>query len=202
MTARELLGSDHPLTRATRRFETACVHLLCGLAMLAGIAVFASGPVRPPELAAGIAGCVILGALAAIRWDSRRRRALEVIIAGHEDLPLNELEPVRRRLHDGRRRSQLASSLEGYLQRAEKWDRTLPRFRPVGNARLLMLYADTIREIARLLRADAVPRARGVALCEWLLTDGVTSPLFRNDSDALRRELGRIRFDLEATSQR
>jgi hypothetical protein len=43
-----------------------------------------------------------------------------------------------------------------------------------------------------------VPRVRGVALCERLLSDGVSSPLYRNDGEALRRELGRIRFALDA----
>ena len=63
--------------------------------------------------------------------------------------------------------------------------------------RLFAAHQELVREIASLLRADAVPRARGVALCEWLLTDGVSSPLYRSDGDALARELGRIRFDLE-----
>ena len=70
--------------------------------------------------------------------------------------------------------------------------------RPVGNMRLLLPHEHDVRDIARLLRADAVPRVRGVALCEWLLTDGVTSPLFRADGEAVRRELGRIRFALDA----
>lgn len=70
--------------------------------------------------------------------------------------------------------------------------------RPVGNMRLLLPHEHHVRDVARLLRADAVPRVRGVALCEWLLTDGVTSPLFRADGDAVRRELGRIRFALDA----
>jgi hypothetical protein len=50
--------------------------------------------------------------------------------------------------------------------------------RPVGNLRLLLPHAVDVREIARLLRVDDLPRVRGVALCEWLLSDGVTSPMF------------------------
>jgi hypothetical protein len=68
----------------------------------------------------------------------------------------------------------------------------------VANVRLLLPLREDVGAIARLLRVDSVPRVRGVALCEWLLTDGVNSPLFRNDTDALRRELGRIRFALDA----
>jgi hypothetical protein len=200
MTARDLLGSDHPLTRATRRFETTLLQLLCVLALLVAITAFVHGPARRAELAACVVGCLVLAGLAAIHGNSRRDQALEVIIAGGEELPLDELEPVRRRLLDVRRRSQLAASLERYLKHAEEWNRTLPMFRPIGNAPLLLAHADLVREIACLLRTDVVQRARGVALCEWLLTDGVTSPLFRSDGEALRRDLGRIRFDLDTRS--
>jgi hypothetical protein len=200
MTAGELLGYAHPLTRATRRFDGACLRLLGGLTMLAGIVLFANGPARRFELAVGIVSCAVLGGLVAGSWSSRRRRALELIIAGDEDLPLHELEPVRRRLRDPHGRARLASSLERCLRSAERWDETVPHMRPVGNMRLLLTQADAVRDIARLLRGDAVPRVRGVALCEWLLTDGVTSPLFRDDGDTLRRELGRIRFALDARS--
>ena len=96
MTAGELLGPTHPLTRASRRFEVASLQALLGLALLAAIVLFARGPARPAELAGGIAGTVILGALAATSWCSRRRRALELILGGGENLPLDELEPARR----------------------------------------------------------------------------------------------------------
>ena len=198
MTAGELLGRTHPLTCATRRFESACRQLLIGLTVLAAVGLFVHGPARHAELAVAIAACAVLGALVAGSSANRRRRALELIIAGNEDLPLDELEPVRRRLRDPRGRSQLASSLERSLRFAERWDEIAPHMRPVGNMRLLLPHENLVRDIARLLRVDAPPRVRGVALCEWLLTDGVASPLFRNDGDALRRELGRIRFALDA----
>jgi hypothetical protein len=66
----------------------------------------------------------------------------------------------------------------------------------VANVRLLLPLQGDVREIQRLLRGDAIARVRGVALCEWLLTDGPSSPLFASDGEALRRELGRIRFAL------
>ena len=198
MTAADLLGENHPLTRASRRFESACLQLLSGVTILAALALLAHGPARRVELAAGIGTCVVLAGLLAASWCTRRRRALEVIIAGDEDLPLSELEPVRRRLRDRRGRSRLALSLERSLRLAERWDQTVPHLRPVANLRLLLPLQEDVRDIARLLRVDSVPRVRGVALCEWLLSDGVTSPLFRNDGEALRRELGRIRFALDA----
>jgi hypothetical protein len=40
----------------------------------------------------------VLGGLVVSSLSSRRRRALGLIVAGDEDLPLDELEPVRRRL--------------------------------------------------------------------------------------------------------
>ena len=193
-------GPAHPLTRASQRFETACLQALSGLVLLAAIVLFARGPARPAELAGGIAGAAVLSALAATSWCSRRRRALELILGGDEDLPLEELEPARRRLRDPRRRARLAASLERCLRSAEQWDRTLPQSRPVANVRPLLPLEGDVREIARLLRADAVPRVLGVALCERLLTDGFTSPLYGGADDALRRELGRIRFALDARS--
>jgi hypothetical protein len=198
MTAGELLGRTHPLTCAARRFESACLQLLTGLVILAGIAVFAEQPARRLELAVAGATCIALLGLVAGAWYGIRRRALELILAGDEDLPLAELEPVRRRLQDLRERAELAESLERCLRYAERWHEIAPHFRPVANMRLLLPHADDVRAIAQLLRADTLPRVRGVALCESLLTDGVSSPLFRDDGEALRRELGRIRFALDA----
>jgi hypothetical protein len=198
MPANELLGSSHPLVRATRRFEIACLQLLSGFAFVAAVVLLVHGSARRAELAAGIVACVILSGLATALWSRRRQCALDVIVAGDEDLPLDELEPVRRRLHDRRRRAQLASSLGRCLDSAERWHEISPRFRPVANVRLLLPLRGDVCEIQRLLCADALPRVRGVALCEWLLTDGATSPLYRSDGDAVRRELGRIRFALDA----
>ena len=59
MTAGQLLGPAHPLTRAGKRFETACLQALSGLTLLAGIVVFARGSARPAELAGGIAGAAV-----------------------------------------------------------------------------------------------------------------------------------------------
>ena len=198
MTAADLLGQTHPLTRATRRFETAVIQLLAALAILAAIVLSAHGSSRPPEIVAAAAACAALAGLAVSTWCSRRRHALELIRAGHEDLPLDELEPLRRRLQDPHRRQLLAASLERYLRSAELWHRTAPLQRPVGNARLLLPLEGDVRAIAHLLRADEVRHVRGVALCEWLLTDGASSPLYGSDGEALRRELGRIRFCLDA----
>jgi hypothetical protein len=199
MTAADLLGQTHPLTRATRRFETECLQLLSALAILAGVVVFAHGAARLPELVCAAVTAAALGGLVAGAWLSRRRRALEVILAGDEDLPLDELVPLRRKLHDRRHRELLAASFERYLLSAEEWHRTASPLRPVANVRLLLPLAEDVREVVRLLRVEAVPRVRGVALCGCLLTDGAGSPLYGADGEALRRELGRIRFSLDAT---
>jgi hypothetical protein len=198
VTAGELLGRTHPLTCASRRFECACLQLLSGLAILVAITLFSRGPARQLELVVAGATCLALGGLVLCSWLSRRGRAFDLILAGDEDLPLDELEPIRRRLSDPRGRARLASSLERCLRNAERWHEIAPHMRPVGNMRLLLPYQDDVREIARLLRVRTLPRVRGVALCESLLTDGVSSPLYRDDGEALRRELGRIRYALDA----
>lgn len=196
MESEDFFGPEHPLAHAARRFRNANLHLLYGVALVAAISVFAHGRTRTVELAAATVTCLLLGVLVLAAWCSRRRCALQVIIAGGEDLPLAELEPVRRRLSDPGRRRQLAASLERNLRAARRWQRTPAQFRPPANVRLLLALEGDVQEIERLLCAEAVPHVRGVALCEWLLTDGATSPLYRNDADALRRELGRIRFAL------
>ena len=136
MTAAELLGQSHPFTRASRRFEAACLRLLGGLTILAAIALFAQGPVRRLELAVGLTTCAILGILALSALSNQRRWALEVVMRGDEDLPLDELERVRHRLQDPRERARLASSLERCLRSAERWHQTAPYMRPVANVRL------------------------------------------------------------------
>jgi hypothetical protein len=198
MTAADLLGQTHPLTRASRRFDTACLQLLSGLTILVAIVLFAHGPGRRLEVVVGAATCVAISGLAAGAFCSRRRHARELILAGYEDLPLDALVPIRRRLDDPRRREQLAASLERYLRSARRWHQTAPPMRPIGNAPMLLPFEDDVRTIALLLRADTVSHVRGVALCACLLTDGTRSPLYGTDADALRRELGRIRFSLDA----
>jgi hypothetical protein len=198
MEARDLLGSSHPLARATRLYDAARMQVLCGVGVLAVSIPFAASPVRRVELVVGVALCAVGSGLVPISWSIRRQRALAMIIGGDEALPVDELEPVRRRLRDRRRRAQLASSLEHSLHSAEHWDQVPPRLRPPGKIRLLLPLSDEVREIERLLCADGVKRVRGVALCEQLLSDGVTSPLFSGDEVALRHELGRIRLALDA----
>jgi hypothetical protein len=199
MTPADLLGRTHPLSRATRRFATACLQLASGLVLLTIMILFARGPARALEVAVGAGTSAVLGCFVAAGWCRRRRCALELIIGGDEHLPLIELAALRQRLRDPRRRARLASSLERCLRSAERWDRTAPNMRPVANVRLLLPLADDVRAIAHLLRAATVPRVRGVALCESLLTDGAGSPLYGNDAEGLRRELGRIRFSLQAS---
>ncbi len=199
MTPADLLGQAHPLSRATRRFATACLQLSTGLVLLTIIILFAGGRARGLEIAVGAGTSAVLAGFVAAGWCSRRRCALDLIIAGDEHLPLIELVTLRQRLENPQRRARLASSLERCLRSAERWDRIAPHMRPVANVRLLLPLEGDVRDIARLLRAASVPRARGVALCASLLTDGATSPLYGNDVEALRRELGRIRFSLEAT---
>lgn len=184
--------------RATERCHRARTGLLCGVALLAATGLAARGPERPAELAVAGAICAFLGGLALTARATQRARVIELIIAGREDLHLAELEPARRRLQNPRRRAALASSLQRCLRSAERWDRIPTHFRPVANVRLLLPCRNDVIALERLLCTDTLPRVRGVALCEWLLVDGTTSPLYGNDADALQRELGRIRFMLEA----
>ena len=126
MSRAQLLESSHPFMRATERCHRARTQLLCGVALLAATGLAARGPARPAELAVAGVICAFLGVLALAARANQRERVIELIIAGREDLPLAELEPVRRRLQDPRRRAALASSLQRCLRSADRWDRDPP----------------------------------------------------------------------------
>jgi len=68
--------------------------------------------------------------------------------------------------------------------------------RPLFDVRTVAAVVDDLQEIVALLRAGGT-RARGVALAERLLTEGV-SPLYGYDAIALRDELRRVRYLLTA----
>jgi hypothetical protein len=68
--------------------------------------------------------------------------------------------------------------------------------RPLFDVGTVAAVAEDLRAIVALLHAG-VPQARGIALAERLLTEGV-SPLYGYDALALRDELRRVRYLLTA----
>jgi len=101
-----------------------------------------------------------------------------------------QVSPV---LSIARGRARLASSFEHVIEEA-LGARRVAFGPPMVCPWVAAPVAGQLRVVAELLRG-ACPGLRGVALARRLLTDG-DSPLYGRDVEALREELGRVRFSL------
>jgi len=136
---------------------------------------------------------VVLVVVVVTLVDQRRRLAVDLIAEGRVALPLWAVERERRRLVDPRGRARLASSFEHVIEEA-LGARRVAFGPPMVCPWVAAPVAGQLRVVAELLRG-ACPGLRGVALARRLLTDG-DSPLYGRDVEALREELGRVRFSL------
>lgn len=194
----DVLGLDHPLTRACAALDVARRQLLLICAVLAGTVAAAldgSTIALPVAIAAALA---LAGfALAALgRVQRRRDLVLDLILEGREDVPLSLVQRQRRRLASPRLRQTLARTLESMVEEmarppslANQMVRPL-QYRPV----IIETRSDLQRLIAALRSAHST--VRGVAFTERLITHG-ESALYGQDSSALRDELARARVLLE-----
>jgi hypothetical protein len=188
----EILGADHPLTRAYDSLEAVRRQLLVVATVLVCSVVDAlAGAVwaRPVAIAAGLvlAGT---GGVALTLVGVRRERAVELIAEGRERIPVAVVQRQRARLAAPRTRLSLARTLETVIEETlHPRLVSIPSARPSLNRRLIVALQDDIRRLARLLREDRVS-TRGVAFSERLLTQG-ESPLYGRDVLALRGELRR-----------
>jgi hypothetical protein len=195
----DLLGSEHPFTRANDalavfRRQAVAVGLLL-LASLCGL-IFGIGRAVPFAIASAIV-VLVLGALAGEQWDRRRFAARQLVLDGRESLPLAPVQRERRRLLEARTRHYVARSFERVLQHVTRRPAPIPpSVRPLFDVGTVASVTEDLREIVRLLHGG-VAHARGVALAERLLTEGV-SPLYGYDAVALRDELRRVRYLLTA----
>ncbi len=196
-SAAALLGSDHPLVRAVDCFSIRVQQSLAVAALLSGssIALVEGVSAALSFVVAAAAVLPVLLCRAAVAAWNKRERALDLIIDGHENLPLEIIRRERRRLLDPNHRDLLARSLDGIRVKAENPVHRRPLAPPVFSARAIAAVASNLTDIARLLGDDhAGPR--GVAATRRLLFDG-TSPLYGDDVRLLQEELHRIRFLLE-----
>jgi hypothetical protein len=196
---RDVLGPDHPLTRANESLKVVLRQAgAVALLLIGSLAALAFGVGNAITL---VIGCVIvlpaLGAIAAELWDRRRHAARQLVLDGRESLPLPAIQRERRRLLEARTRRYVAQSFERVLQHVTRRPAPVPpSVRPLFDVRVVATVTDDLRAIVSLLHAG-VPHARGVALAERLLTEGV-SPLYGYDAIALRDELRRVRYLLTA----
>jgi hypothetical protein len=189
----DVVGQDHAFVRASGQLTVAverCVAVLIALTIgaLAALDRLALGVPLVIASATVLTGLLVnLGASLA----RRHQRALELIADGRGELPLRAIIRARKRLLDPTEVERLARSLD--LLRAEVEPSSVRRrpMRPVYSVRVIRALAFELGEVARLVRTGGA--LRGLARTEQLITDG-TSPLYGNDEEALRQELGRIRF--------
>jgi hypothetical protein len=193
------VGGDVRLTQLDR--WVAHLHALMALGALTAVTGLVGFSVDQPLLPLALAGAVG-GALAAGgRWlagELRRERLDDLILSGAGvDCPamLAEVDRLTARGNV----EHLAATLERALQEGERWPQLMPACRPPFGARRLPDMADDVRRISAGLRTPHVP-PRAVVLVERLVRGGYGSAVYEAHPDWLHRELGRIRFALEAAS--
>ena len=192
-SASAVLGSDHPLARATEALDSVVRQSRAVAAVLVGSSIdLMAGRAWASTLAASATiVLLILTAVGAACKQTQRDRALALILEGHESVPVAAVRRQRRRLLDPRTRTTLARNLAALIEQSSA-RRGLPacRIAPLFERAVIRAVADDLRAIIRLLGCDHAP-VRGVALVEHLLTDAF-SPLYGTQVEPLRDELHRI----------
>jgi hypothetical protein len=195
-SALELLGPAHPLVRVEDQLKVLFDRSLVVAALLcAGVAARLEGVSAGHSLtlAAGVVETV-LGGRAALLAASRRDRALDLIVEGRGDLPIDAVAHLSQRLLDPKRRDRLAASFDDLRDEAGHPPPPQARVWPIFNTRVITAAAPELTTVARLLR-DGDAGLRGVAMAQRLLTDGGSS-LYRSDLRRLQDELHRIQYHL------
>jgi hypothetical protein len=198
-SAAAALGPGHPLARAARARTTFTGQLAATSALLAASATDAVVHGAPAVALLSSALVVELWATCALAFASSRLRQLARDVIADADHPpaVAEIAAERARLANPRRREQLGRDLERAVHAAEHWHELSITSRPPPTVRDLLQCATTAREVTRLVQ-DGRTSVRGVALLDRLLCGGFASPLYAGSPDRLTRELGRIRFLLDA----
>jgi hypothetical protein len=149
-------------------------------ALLVVLARHAS-PDREVIAAAGAAAVVTFALALALACREVRKRSVDVLA-----------------LASPRRVRVVARSLERLAAAAERGHRETRRTRPPPSVLALAPQAEAIRELATLLRAHGHPPVGAVEACDRLVDCSWNSELRGVDHELLRRELGRVRFELVA----
>lgn len=196
------LGADHPLARAQHAVDVATHLAIEASAVLAaapcvilvsrrhGVAAAAS---------AALAAAAFWGVVALLRT-CRRQRVHDLILTGAAPaLPLIQLES--RRLVDPARRAAVAGALEAALYEGLHWHEYLPASRPPPGVRHLPPNDRLVHEVTSCLR-DGPVTPRAMVLLDRLIQGGYGAAVYQGGPEWVRRELGRIRFELAEAAWR
>ena len=193
--AGELLGPDDPLAKVFARLTETFDELVTSgvIACVAALWLAKGGPSGTELVVAAGLTLLFLACRLAILIAERDELALELIIRGRGDIPLETVAQLRRRLLDRSARRRLARTIAAI--RNASTQPPVARCTPV-NARVIDAVDAELAHVIALLSAEGAG-IRGSARAYRLVT-GPASALFGDDVHALREELDQIRFLLEA----
>jgi hypothetical protein len=193
-SARTVLGSAHPLSRATEAVTAVARQWLTCAAILAG-SIIAQLERHPWGTVLTASSALVLAALTALLVILKQRvsdRAIELIAEGREALPIATVRRHRQRLTAPKTRNALAKTLDTSIRQATNPPRIVTRgTRPLFDIRVIAGVATDLREVVVLLQSGNPP-APGVALIDRLITDG-QSAFYGHEIEPLRQELHHIR---------
>ena len=188
------LRSDHPLLRASEAVHCTGRQWVHIAAVLTGSVIARLEGRQWAGPLAGSAAIVllILTVLVAAHKQRERDCAIELVLEGHETVPIAAVQRQRRRLLSEQTRHGLSGHLEDLIRQAANRSRLQVRVTPLPfDPTVFMMAAGELRDVIGLLRTDGVS-ARGVARAERLV-ERAGSPLYGQDVAALREELRRVR---------
>lgn len=90
-----------------------------------------------------------------------------------------------------------AKSLDRVIYVAENYNKIARPYRPVYNPKAVLATKADLTVIAEALREDRAS-AEVLSGVHTLLTDGVSSPLFRSDTEAAKKAVAKLRAELPA----
>ena len=193
-----LLGSEHPLVRAAELLQNLSRQSLPVAAVLVGGLLAALEGNRwaiPLTIAAGWVLAVV-GLVAIGLRQSKRRSAINLILAGREFLSIPDVQHQHQRLLSHRNRAALAQSFAEIVGLVVNPNLLTRNASPLFHVSVISPAVNEMREIIRLLQDDR-GSARGIARAERLIEEA-TSALYGHSSDALRSELWLICTLLQA----
>jgi hypothetical protein len=187
----DVLGCDHPLTRALERHGV-LRRQLGAVALVAVASAF--GQLEEARIAsltiAAISASAALAILLCVVVNDERRLATECIIEGGDALLLAPVMWQRERLLAPAYREHLARSIERVAAQAEDRRWSLRGSRPLFRWVVVAAVRPELRGLAEALRGPGCT-AVAVARAKLLLCDS-RSPLYGEDPRLLREELVRI----------
>jgi hypothetical protein len=188
-----VLDPDDPLERVTTQLTVAAERCVAVSVMLAlgTVALVHDLPMGTPLTVAAVAVLAVLLARIGVLRAASNRRALELIVEGRGELPVQAVVLARQRLLDPAQRECLARALDVIRAEAARPPSECHPIPPLYCIPVVRAVSADLGEVASLVRRSG--GLRGLAATEQMVTDG-RSPLYGDSEAVLRQELGRVRF--------